>query len=507
MATPLRALIVDDSEDDALLLVAELKRGGFAPAFERVETAEEMARALDRAPWDVVLADFRLPRFSGPAALQLVRERGVDIPLIMVSGAIGEETAVASLKAGAHDFVVKDNLARLAPAIARELREVEVRRERRRAEAALADSETRFRSLIENSSDLISIFAADGTTRYVSPSLTRILGYEPGERIGRRAFENVHPEDAPRVRESFEAVVGGDAHLQPIQYRVHHKDGTWRTVESVGANLLAIPSVAGIVVNSRDVTDRVRLEAELRHAQRMEALGQVTGGFAHDFNNLLAVVLASADLVAAAVPDPQTVAADLGALRDAVRRGQEMIRNLMGFARQGTVLAMPTAVGEVVERYCATLQRLLPETVALRLELADALPRALADPAALEQMLLNLANNGRDAMPHGGTMTLSVRRERFDGPAPPGMPWLKPGDYVAVAVADTGTGMDAEALRRIFEPFFTTKPLGQGTGLGMSMVYGLMKQQRGYVLVDSAPGRGTTVRLLFREASEPAGPG
>src|SRR5712692_85455 len=181
MKTPLRVLIVEDCEDDAELLLHELRRGGYDPLFERVETAQAMGAALARQEWDIVIADYSLPQFSGLAALTLVQERGLDLPFIIVSGAIGEDTAVAAMKAGAHDYLLKGKLARLVPAIERELREAG---ERQRAALALQASERRFRSLIENTSGIIAVLDPDGTVGYVSPTVEPILGYRPEALIG-----------------------------------------------------------------------------------------------------------------------------------------------------------------------------------------------------------------------------------------------------------------------------------------------------------------------------------
>jgi two-component system, cell cycle sensor histidine kinase and response regulator CckA len=267
MPRPLRVLMVEDSEDDAALLLAELRRGGYDPAVERVETAEGMRRALAGGTWDVILSDYRLPSFSGPAALALMQDIGLDLPFIIVSGTIGEETAVAALKAGAHDFVTKENLARLGPAIEREMREAANRRELRRTEDTLRRSEAYFRALIEHSLDSIAILDGEGRIKYESPSLSRLLGYEPRELEGRLGFDFVHPEDQHRVRELLAAAVADESLVVREEYRFRHRDGSWRTFEAVVSNLLHDPFVGGFVVNSRDVTERKRAEETLRWEQ------------------------------------------------------------------------------------------------------------------------------------------------------------------------------------------------------------------------------------------------
>ncbi len=500
---PLRVLQVEDSPDDADLVLREVRQGGFEVVCERVQTADALREALGRATWDLVLADWMMPMFSAPEALAVVQATRPDLPFIIVSGTVGEETAVAALKAGADDFMLKGSLWRLAPAIERAIRDAEARRERRRAEAALLASETRFRSLIDGSSDLISILAADGTHRYVSPSIERILGYAPDEQLGRRIYDLVHPEDVARVRQAVDTALAGGGLTGPMEYRVRHKDGSWRTMDAVGTNLLAVPSVGGIVVNARDVTERVRLEQELLQAQKLEALGKLAGGVAHDFNNLLTVIHANVGLLATDLPPGARVRRELDGLERAATRGQELVKNLLGFARREPLGMARCDLGEMIEDVVATLRHLLPENVVVKLTVARPLPAVLADGGSVEQILINLATNARDAMPQGGTLSIGVARCERDGrdAAAAGAP----GSYVAVTVTDTGAGMDEQTLQHAAEPFFTTKPIGQGTGLGIPLVVGLMKQHGGRFGIASELGRGTTIELLFPAAQGAAG--
>ena len=278
----LRVLIVEDSSDDALLLLRELERGGYEPLHERVDTPEAMRRALaERGPWDVVLSDWQMPRFSGTDALAMLLEMDSEVPFIIVSGKVGEELAVAAMKAGAHDYVMKGNLRRLCATVERGLEEARARRERERAQKSLEESEERFRSLVMNSSDMITVFAPDGTRLYASPSTERVLGYKPEGMLGGSAFELVHPDDAPRVREEFAKRARTPGTGWPFEFRARHADGSWRVFESIGANLLDDPSVGGLVFNARDITDRKRAEETLERQARQEALrAQVSAALA-----------------------------------------------------------------------------------------------------------------------------------------------------------------------------------------------------------------------------------
>lgn len=271
MSKPLRVLIVEDSEDDTELLLRELRRSGYDLTHERVETAATMRAALARQPWDLIIADYSMPQFSAPEALLVLKESGFDLPFIIISGTIGEERAVAAMKTGAHDYLVKGHLARLAPVIERELREARIRWERRRAETALQDRERYFRALIENTSDVIATLDATGRITYVSPALVRALGYAPEEHIGLNAFDLVHPDDMLASSESFKrlALKAGAGHM--VQFRARHKDGSWRWLEAISRNLLHEPAVGAIVANLRDITERKQVEETLRTNEEHQA--------------------------------------------------------------------------------------------------------------------------------------------------------------------------------------------------------------------------------------------
>ncbi len=263
---PLRVLIVEDSEDDALLLVRELKRGGYEPLHERVDTPEAMDEALSREPWDVVISDYYMPSFRAPDALTLLRRRGSDAPFVVVSGQVGEELAVEAMRAGAYDYIMKDNMTRLCATIGRGLEEVEVRRERERVEKALVESEERFRSLVRNASDIILILDIDGTIRYESPAVERVLGFTPEERIGTNAFDHPHPDDRRLVRDKFTELLEKPDDRISVEYRVRDKEGSWHHFEAIGTNLLGNPTIHGIVVNIRDITERKVAEERLKRS-------------------------------------------------------------------------------------------------------------------------------------------------------------------------------------------------------------------------------------------------
>jgi len=251
------------------------------------------------------------------------------------------------------------------------------------------------------------------------------------------------------------------------------------------------------------VSEQRALEAQLQQAQKMEAVGQLSGGMAHDFNNVLTVIMANADLVDAALPgECRRQRSDLHELREAARRGAAMVKRLLGFSRRAMLAPRPVNLPGLVDEILVALRHLIPETIIIEFSAEQHAQSVLADPGAVEQILINLATNARDAMPEGGTLTVDVSPARLDERHRAIHGWGDPGDYVCLSVRDRGCGMNEETRARVFEPFFTTKQPGEGTGLGMAMVYGLVKQHRGFADVESTPGQGTTVRIYFPAGGE-----
>jgi len=287
-ASRLRALVVEDSEADAQLLIRHLTRSGYDPVTVRVETAEEMSRLLDEQTWDLIIADYSLPHFSAVKALTVLKEKGLDIPFIILSGTIGEEQAVDAMKAGAHDYIMKGSSARLIPAIERELREAGERATRRKAEQALRDNERRFRSLIEHSYDITTVVDLQGTIVYESPSIERLLGHTPGDLIGKKLQQHIHPDDVDAVlatlsRPSTEGIPS-------VEFRFQDRAGAWRSLEATVNHLLDNPDIGGIVLNCRDITARKQDEATIRHLAYFDALTRLPNRML--FNDRLAQALA-----------------------------------------------------------------------------------------------------------------------------------------------------------------------------------------------------------------------
>ena len=368
--------------------------------------------------------------------------------------------------------------------------------ELRRLERELAETQALHEVVIESSSDLIAVLGLDGTIRLVSRSAEQILGYAPDELVGRPVADVFAAGDLDGVHASFAAALA-DGSSALDDSRVRTRDGSVRLIAgTVSAGLDAAGSPAFIVLNVRDVTGQRRLEEQLRQAQRMEAVGNLAGGIAHDFNNLLTAINGYSDLVLAALGGSgSAVQHHVEEIRRAGERAADLTRQLLAFSRQQILKPEIVDLNEVVSGYLTMLQRLVREDIRLQADLDPDLPPLLADRSQIGQVLLNLVVNARDAMPDGGDLRISTACDREAA----GGPW------VSLAVADGGVGILPEVAEHIFEPFFTTKPVGQGTGMGLSTVHGVVEQSGGTVSVESSPGAGATfvVRLPAAESAPP----
>ena len=340
----------------------------------------------------------------------------------------------------------------------------------------------------------------------VSPQIAELTGFTPEDFTSDPHFweDRVDPEDRDRVLLERLATMGPTP--QELEYRWHTADGSVRWIQD--AFRLVTPPNGGLsqlVGVWIDITDRRRSDAErrliedqMRQRQKMEALGQLAGGMAHDLNNHLMVVRGNADLLRTALEEASQPQPD--ELRDIIRaseHGATLIAKLMGFSRREALAPKPMNMAMLVEETTDTLRRLLPSGIEIALDTREQVPPVLADRGSIEQIFLNLATNARDAMPDGGKLSIRVSRAIFDEERSASKKWLAPGEYICLSVRDSGIGMDEETRERMFEPFFTTKPAGKGTGLGFAMIYGLVKQHGGFVLVDSEVGKGTTVEVHF----------
>jgi PAS domain S-box-containing protein len=491
---PLSVLIVEDSEVDAELLLRELKRGQFDVTALRVETPAEMRQALALNQWDVVISDYSLPAFDAPTALSVMKQLGLDIPFIVLSGTIDEESAVDALRSGAHDFLSKGRLARLLPAIERELRDFKAREARRRAEHALRESEQRYRRIVETTNEGVWVLDARHLTTFVNKRVTSLLGCGIDDVMGVSLVDFLDESSRATVAGSL-ARREASAH---VDIRLKRRDGSdlWVLIDSTPI-FDRHGLYEGALVMMMDITARRQLEDQLRQAQKMEAIGSLAGGVAHDFNNLLTVVLSCTELILDGLQPNDPLRPELEEVKKAGERAAELTRQLLAFSRRQVLELRVVDLHQIVTGMEPMLRRLLPENIQLSLLAARADGHVRADPGQMEQVVMNLVVNARDAMPEGGLIMLETADVELDEAYAALHLGVVPGSYVMLAITDTGTGMDSATKERIFEPFFTTKDKDKGTGLGLSTAFGIVQQSGGHMWVHSERGSGTTFNVYL----------
>jgi two-component system, cell cycle sensor histidine kinase and response regulator CckA len=611
---------------DAELVEYELERARIPFLARRVDTREAFLRELENFLPDVILSDYTLPRFDGMAALSLARERAPATPFLIVTGSVNEETAVGCMKAGATDYLLKSNLARIGPAIEGALARVSARTEkaraqealrrseanlraifnnslqafvlidpdgtiqalnstavewstrllgrplkegskiaefvpeaessfraaltgetrnlercfrdtdgserwfetthapvvdeadsiigvclnareistRKQAERALLESEARYRDLFDNASDLVCVTDPDGVLLYVNRAWHDSIGLSDAELRQRRFGDVLHPDSRARYAEVVERVLAG-ATVTHVELLLVTASGAAITVEgnlSCAPDDGRAPMVRGIY---RDVTERKRVEEQLRQAERMQAAGRLAGGMAHEVNNMMTGVLGFSEFLLRSFAEDDPRCAEVHEIIRAGTRASDVTRQLLAFTRQQLLHPELLDLNLVVTGVEKMLRRSLGEDHVLSLKLASDVGPIRADRGQLEQVLINLILNARDAMHDRGRVTIRTVRAALDevyaqAHAGVGIPT---GEYVCLSVTDTGVGMDPSIQARIFEPFFTTKPVGQGTGLGLSTVYGIVKQSDGFIWCYSEPGHGTTFKIYLPLAGSP----
>jgi two-component system cell cycle sensor histidine kinase/response regulator CckA len=497
MEAPVRLLVLEDNPIDAELLQATLEYSGMTCDIVHVDTEADFRSQLNGFDdFDLIISDYTLPAFDGKRALALARERRPDVPFIFVSGTIGEEAAIESLVGGATDYVLKHKFARLVPAVRRALKELADRRARHQAERQLQVTLEELKNLFDNLDEVFfSVDPRANRLLQISPACERLYG------LPRQAFFQ-NPRfwrdvaaivDLPVIESVESRLQAGEA--ISFEYRISRPDGAIRWVHT---KMKPVVDADGEVVRINgivsDVSERKELEAQFLRAQRMDNLGSLAGGIAHDLNNVLAPIMMGIELLREKHfdHDSQTT---LATLEVCAKRGANLVKQILMFARgveeQRTVL-LPERL--IVDLH-TILQRTFPKSIKILIDVTPNLWTVSGDKTQLEQVLMNLCVNARDAMRAGGTLTITARNETSESAASLGGSAREL--LVVIEITDTGDGIPAENLDKIFDPFFTTKQPGAGTGLGLSTVNAIVKSHSGFVMVDSVVGRGTTFRVCL----------
>jgi PAS domain S-box-containing protein len=492
----LRILHLEDDPRDADIVAESLTSNGIECEIVRVDTGRAFEREVRAGGYDIIFSDFRLPAYDGSSALAFARRERPDVPFVLISGVVGEEAAIASLLDGATDYVLKDGLSRLVPSLQRALRESENWRARRRAEEALLASEQRYRRLFESSKDgILLLEARTGQILDSNPALRELLGFSSEQLLGHTVAELGICGDDPATLAAFDEL-GTREQVRHAGVRLITSTGQLVNVEFV-ASAYTLKEQRVIQINVRDISERQRFEAELRQSQKLEAVGRLAGGVAHDFNNMLMVINTSADMVLERLAPDDHLRPELTEIRKAGTRAARLTSQLLAFSRKQVMQLVVCSLNAIVRDLEQMLRRVLGEDIKLTLRLKDDLGQVLGDPGQVEQVLLNLVVNSRDALDHGGSVVIETAIQEISAVDAASRAGLVPGKYVMLSVSDNGCGMDEATSAHMFEPFFTTKAPGKGTGLGLSTVYGIVKQSGGHIEAVSQVGNGTCFRIYF----------
>ncbi len=503
MTNPLRILHLEDNPLDSELIQSTLEEEGLVCEFLRVETRAAFIEALEHQSLDLILSDYSLPSFDGLSAMAIVHEQKYELPFLIVTGTLGEEVAIETLKSGATDYVLKHRLSRLVPSVRRALSEARARDERKHAEDALRDNLALYTTLIESLQMGVLVENESHHILNVNKTFSEMFSLDdPQILVGRNCSE---------IFETAKSLfTGPKAFIQQIEERRRNgKAVTGEELVMVNKNILErdyIPIMIGEQQLGhlwlyRDVTERKHLEEQFQHSQKMDAIGQLAGGIAHDFNNLLTIIIGFSSILISRFPKDDPGRQEVEEIEKAGRRAASLTGQLLAFSRKQVMRMEEIDLNEIIADMEKMLRRIIGEDIELVTVLEPALALTKADPGQMGQIIMNLAVNARDAMPQGGKLLITTSTIELDEGYALSHAEVKPGQYILFTVSDNGTGMSKEIQSRIFDPFFTTKEAGKGTGLGLSTVYGIVKQMNGHIWVYSEEGHGTTFKIYLSSAN------
>ena len=497
MSPNLRILHLEDDRHDAELIRTMLENEGYVCEIINVETGKSFISALEQHVFDMILADFLLPSFNGMIALEIAQKKCPDIPFIFVSATLGEELAIESLKNGATDYVFKQRLSRLVPSVKRALLEFENKIELKRKEEQLR----KLSRAVEQSPSSVMITDPNGNIEYVNPKFTEITGYSSGEIIGKHPRILADAAIDEDNEKSWDAIIAEREWRGEVQNKTKNGELFWISV-SISPIKESENTTNHFLVVGEDVTEKKQLEQQFLHAQKMEAVGNLAGGIAHDFNNILTVINGYSELILRDMKANSKLRKSVNEIKKAGIRAAALTHQLLAFSRRQILDMQVMNLNQIIQQMEEMLHRLIDEKIRLNIISTKNLGKVKADAGQIEQVLMNLIVNARDAMPDGGSLTIKCENVNLNEDYSLHHISAKPGKYVKISVTDTGVGMTMCVQNQIFEPFYTTKELGKGTGLGLSTVYGIIKQSNGFICVDSEPDQGTTFNIYLPRVGE-----
>ena len=490
----LHILYLAQDPADAELVQKVLAAEGISCQVRQVETRSDFLEALDGGRFDLIFADYSLPSFHGLSALAVAKEKSPHALFLFLSQPVGEELVVEALKSGAADFIHKNRLtSRLAPAVRRALQEAEERMKLAQAHETDRRRESSYRAIVEGSPDGILLWEIP-TRRILeaNPALLNLLGYS-SEELRELTIYDLVGLDREEVDATIERVLKQGT--LSIERRYRRKDGSLIEV-AVSSRVIPWGDTQASLTLIRDLSEKKAMEERLLRIQRLESIGLLAGGIAHDLNNILCPILMNAELLESQISEPN-LHNMLSSIITNAQRGADLVKQILSFARGlggRELLISPQHILNEVVRFA---RETFPKSIEVRTEMQKDLQPVSGDPVQLQQVLINLCANAKDAMPMGGTLCLSAQNVSLDEAYCAMQPEAKPGPYVVFCVSDTGSGIPPHLLPRIFDPFFTTKEAGRGTGLGLSMVRSIVKLHGGFVQVSSQVGKGSEFRIFL----------
>ncbi len=505
---PLRVLLVGNQEEDFFLIreILERSRNILAADLDHAHSLDEAKAMLRQKSYNLVLFEHE----TGDAeAVHFVAEflhAGVSIPFILLTEDADEKTVADIIEGGTWNCVAKSQLdgATLVRTMRNTLAMHSIQKEQQTAEESLR----KLSRAVEQSADTVVITDRYGIIEYVNPAFEVLTGYPHDEVRGRTPRILKSGEQGPEsYQEMWKTILAGNVYRGILVNR--KKNGELYYVEeSICPVRDAAGQITHFIANGRDLTERLRMEAQLLQSQKMDAIGNLAGGVAHDFNNLLTIITSYAELALDSVPKDSSLESKIQEILLAARRAAELTRQLLAFSRKQPQALRVADLNQVVARIAKTLPRLIGEDIDFGFIRGEGLGRVRVDPLQVEQVLMNLAGNARDAMPQGGHLRIETSDVRLDDNyIDRKKAVIPPGRYAVITVSDDGTGIPPEHLPHIFEPFYTTKPSGKGTGLGLATVYGIVKQNKGFIWPYSEPGMGTVFKIYLPCVEERNAPG